>query len=119
MPAPIAFVVMPFERKPTDTVKPDVPATVDFDAVWEHIVRCSATRAFGPYVRANADVAAVSVAPQSKRRQRALEVLAEHGHKPVVRQTVVLTRLLSKFAAQRQLSAQPLAKRLEPGLDSP
>ncbi len=33
MPDPIAFMVMPFGRRPTDRSEPAVPAEVDFDAV--------------------------------------------------------------------------------------
>jgi hypothetical protein len=30
----IAFVVMPFDRKPTERAEGGVPAEIDFDALW-------------------------------------------------------------------------------------
>jgi hypothetical protein len=35
MPDQIAFVVMPFRRKPTGRTETQVPAEVHFDALWE------------------------------------------------------------------------------------
>ena len=37
MPDPVAFVVMPFRRKPTGRTEKHVPAEVDFDALWERV----------------------------------------------------------------------------------
>ena len=39
MPAPIAFVVMPFDTKPTGRSEPDVPTEIDFDALWHRVYR--------------------------------------------------------------------------------
>ena len=39
MPDPIAFMVMPFGRLPTDRSEPGVPAEVDFDALWFRVYR--------------------------------------------------------------------------------
>ena len=39
LPKPIAFVVMPFNVKPTGIRRPDVPSEVDFDALWERVYR--------------------------------------------------------------------------------
>ena len=37
MPDQVAFVVMPFRRKPTGRTEKHVPAEVDFDALWERV----------------------------------------------------------------------------------
>jgi hypothetical protein len=54
VPEPIAFMVMPFGRKPTGLSEAEVPAEVDFDALWFDVYRCfrdSGTGRYGPTQR--------------------------------------------------------------------
>lgn len=77
MPAPIAFVVMPFERKPTGAVEADVPATVDFDAVWERIYAPLLSDAGFRPVRADGDVGALIISQMIQRLAVADLVVAD------------------------------------------
>ena len=58
MPNPIAFMVMPFDRKDTGSRVPDAPARVDFDALWERVYEPALSELGFEAVRADRDVGA-------------------------------------------------------------
>ena len=64
MPAPIAFVVMPFDTKPTGRSEADVPTEVDFDALWYRVYRPVLTDMGYEAVRADRDKACNYTRPQ-------------------------------------------------------
>jgi tetratricopeptide repeat protein len=61
MPDPIAFVVMPFDRKPTGITAPGVPVEVDFDALWAKVYKPLLEQAGYQAVRADRDVGALVI----------------------------------------------------------
>ncbi len=61
MPDPIAFMVMPFGRRPTDRSEADVPAKVDFDLLWFNVYRPVLQGLGYRPVRADADVGSLII----------------------------------------------------------
>jgi hypothetical protein len=61
MPDPIAFVVMPFDRKPTGIATPGVPVEVDFDALWVKVYKPILEELGYQAVRADRDVGALVI----------------------------------------------------------
>src|SRR5918999_3970879 len=57
----IAFMVMPFNEKPTDQTKDDVPAKVDFDALWERVYKPVLVELEYEAVRADRDIGALII----------------------------------------------------------
>jgi hypothetical protein len=77
MPAPIAFVVMPFDTKPTGRSEPDVPTEVDFDALWYRVYRPLLTDMGYEAVRADRDVGALIISEMIQRLALADLVVAD------------------------------------------
>ena len=77
MPAPIAFVVMPFDTKPTGRSEPDVPTEVDFDALWYRVYRPVLTDMGYEAVRADRDVGALIISEMIQRLALADLVVAD------------------------------------------
>ncbi len=67
MPDPIAFMVMPFGRRPTDRSEPGVPAEVDFDALWFRVYRPVLTDLGYRPARADADVGSLIITTMIQR----------------------------------------------------
>jgi hypothetical protein len=67
VPDPIAFMVMPFGRRPTGRSEPDVPAEVDFDALWLDVYRPVLEELGFRPVRADADVDALIITEMIQR----------------------------------------------------
>jgi Tetratricopeptide Repeats-Sensor len=61
MPDPIAFVVMPFDRKSTGIAAPGVPVEVDFDALWVKVYKPILEELGYQAVRADRDVGALVI----------------------------------------------------------
>ena len=77
MPEPIAFVVMPFDTKPTGRSEKGVPTEVDFDALW-HRVYHPVLEAMGYMpVRADSDVGALIIVEMIQRLALADLVVAD------------------------------------------
>ena len=67
MPDPIAFMVMPFGRKPVGRSEADVPAEVDFDLLWFRVYRpVLADLGYRP-VRADADMGSLIITEMIQR----------------------------------------------------
>jgi hypothetical protein len=77
MPDPIAFVVMPFNRKPTGRTEQDVPAEIDFDALWDRVYRPVLADKGYEAVRADRDVGALIIAEMIQRLTLADLVVAD------------------------------------------
>jgi tetratricopeptide (TPR) repeat protein len=77
MPAPIAFVVMPFDTKPTGRSEPDVPPEVDFDALWYRVYRPLLADMGYEAVRADRDVGALIISEMIQRLALADLVVAD------------------------------------------
>jgi tetratricopeptide (TPR) repeat protein len=77
MPAPIAFLVMPFDTKPTGRSEPNVPAEVDFDALWYRVYRPVLTEMGYEAVRADRDVGALIISEMIQRLALADLVVAD------------------------------------------
>jgi hypothetical protein len=77
MPAPIAFVVMPFDTKPTGRSEPDVPTEIDFDALWYRVYRPVLTEMGYEAVRADRDVGALIISEMIQRLALADLVVAD------------------------------------------
>jgi hypothetical protein len=75
--APIAFMVMPFNEKPTEQAKEDVPAKVDFDALWERVYKPVLTESGYEAVRADRDVGALIILEMIQRLAIADLVVAD------------------------------------------
>ena len=77
MPKPVAFMVMPFGKKPVERTEANIPATVDFDALWERVYE-PALRTIGyEAVRADRDVGALIINEMVQRLAVADLVLAD------------------------------------------
>jgi hypothetical protein len=77
MPDAVAFVVMPFDKKPTGRSEAGVPVEIDFDAVWNRIYRPVLTDLGYEAVRADSDVGALIVAEMIQRLALADLVVAD------------------------------------------
>lgn len=67
MPEPVAFMVMPFDVKPTGHGDPAVPSEIDFDLLWFRVYRpVLAALGYRP-VRADADVGALIITEMIQR----------------------------------------------------
>jgi tetratricopeptide (TPR) repeat protein len=77
MPDPIAFMVMPFSRKPTGRTEKDVPAEVDFDALWERVHQPVLQELGYQAVRADRDVGALIITQMIQRLAIADLVVAD------------------------------------------
>jgi hypothetical protein len=77
MPDPIAFVVMPFDTKPTGRSEPGVPTTVDFDALWHRVYHPVLEEMGYTPVRADRDVGALIIAEMIQRLALADLVVAD------------------------------------------
>lgn len=67
MPDPIAFMVMPFGRRPTGRSEADVPAEVDFDLLWFRVYRPVLQEIGYRPVRADADVGSLIITEMIQR----------------------------------------------------
>ena len=61
MPDPIAFMVMPFGRRPTDRSEAGIPAEVDFDSLWFRVYQPVLQELGYRPVRADADVGSLMI----------------------------------------------------------
>jgi hypothetical protein len=77
MPDPIAFMVMPFSRKPTGRTEKDVPAEVDFDALWDKVHQPVLQELGYQAVRADRDVGALIITQMIQRLAIADLVVAD------------------------------------------
>jgi hypothetical protein len=79
MPKPIAFMVMPFEVKPVvaDRTGDNIPATVDFDALWERVYEPALDKLGYHPVRADRDMGALIINDMIQRLTIADLVLAD------------------------------------------
>jgi hypothetical protein len=77
MPDPIAFMVMPFGRKPTGRTEKDVPSEVDFDALWERVYQPVLEGMGYHAVRADRDVGALIISQMIQRLAIADLVVAD------------------------------------------
>jgi hypothetical protein len=77
MPQPVAFMVMPFNRKATGLVEAKVPAEVDFDALWDRVYAPVLTEAGYRPVRADQDVGALIITEMIQRLALADLVVAD------------------------------------------
>lgn len=77
MPQQIAFMVMPFGRKPTDAVERGAPTEVDFDALWHEVFEPVLDEAGYTPVRADADTGALVIEQMIQRLAVADLVVAE------------------------------------------
>lgn len=67
MPDPIAFMVMPFGRRPTDRSEAGIPAEVDFDLLWLRVYQPVLQELGYRPVRADADVGSLIVGEMLQR----------------------------------------------------
>jgi hypothetical protein len=67
VPDPVAFMVMPYGRRPTDRTEAGVPAEVDFDALWFSVYRPVLQELGYRPVRADADVGALIISEMLQR----------------------------------------------------
>ena len=77
MPDPIAFMVMPFDPKATGVTEKDVPAEVDFDALWERVYQPILEELGYQAVRADRDVGALIISEMIQRLAIADLVVAD------------------------------------------
>ncbi len=77
MPKPLAFMVMPFGVKPVDQTEPNIPATVDFDALWERVYEPALGELGYEAVRADRDLGALIISEMIQRLAVADLVLAD------------------------------------------
>jgi hypothetical protein len=77
MPDQIAFMVMPFGRKATGITERDVPAEVDFDALWERVYQPVLEGLGYRAVRADRDVGALIISQMIQRLAIADLVVAD------------------------------------------
>src|SRR5919198_3030536 len=78
MPKPIAFMVMPFGRKPTGRTEKKVPAEIDFDALWDRVYQPVLEDGLGyRAVRADRDVGALIITQMIQRLAIADLVVAD------------------------------------------
>src|SRR5215217_8610242 len=77
MPEPIAFVVMPFDTKPTGRSEPGVPTEVDFDELWHRVYLPVLAEMGYEAVRADRDVGALIIAEMIQRLTLADLVVAD------------------------------------------
>ena len=77
MPDPIAFMVMPFNRKPTGQTEKKVPSEVDFDALWERVYEPILEELGYRPVRADRDVGALIINQMIQRLAVADVVVAD------------------------------------------
>lgn len=77
MPDQVAFVVMPFGRKPTGRTEKHVPAEVDFDALWERVYQPVLGDLGYRAVRADRDAGALIITQMIQRLAIADVVLAD------------------------------------------
>lgn len=77
MPDQVAFVVMPFRRKPTGRTEEHVPAEVDFDALWERVYQPVLKQLGYQAVRADRDAGALILAQMIQRLAIADVVIAD------------------------------------------
>src|SRR5215213_7319796 len=77
MPDPIAFMVMPFNRKTTGRTDENVPAEIDFDALWDRVYRPVLAEKGYEAVRADRDVGALIIAEMIQRLTLADLVVAD------------------------------------------
>ncbi len=77
MPDPIAFMVMPFGRKPTGRTENDLPSEVDFDALWERVYQPVLEELGYQAVRADRDVGALIISQMIQRLAIADLVVAD------------------------------------------
>lgn len=78
MPNPIAFMVMPFGTKPVvDRTDPSIPATINFDALWERVYEPALAQLGYEPVRADRDIGALIIADMIQRLAIADLVLAD------------------------------------------
>lgn len=75
--APVAFMVMPFNRKPTGRSETDVPEVVDFDALWDRVFMPVLTDAGYQPVRADQDIGGLIIAEMIQRLTVADVVVAD------------------------------------------
>jgi hypothetical protein len=67
VPDPVAFMVMPFGRRPTDRSEAGIPAEVDFDALWFRVYRPVLGELGYRPVRADADVGSLIISEMLQR----------------------------------------------------
>ena len=77
MPSPIAFVVMPFDTKPTGRSEAGVPTEVDFDALWYRVYEPVLSELGYEAVRADRDVGALIISEMIQRLALADLVVAD------------------------------------------
>lgn len=77
MPDQIAFMVMPFSRKPTGITEKHVPADVDFDALWERVYQPVLEARGYKAVRADRDAGALIISEMIQRLAIADLVVAD------------------------------------------
>src|SRR5580765_1662306 len=77
MVEPIAFVVMPFNRKPTGLSESGVPSEVDFDALWQQVYFPVLSGLGYQAVRADRDVGALIISEMIQRLALADLVVAD------------------------------------------
>ena len=77
MPDPIAFMVMPFDRKPTGRTEKDVPSEVNFDALWERVYQPVLEELGYQAVRADRDIGALIISQMIQRLAIADLVVAD------------------------------------------
>lgn len=77
MPDQVAFVVMPFRRKPTGRTDKNVPAEVDFDALWERVYQPVLGDLGYRAVRADRDAGALIITQMIQRLAIADVVVAD------------------------------------------
>lgn len=73
----VAFVVMPFRRKPTGRTEQHVPAEVDFDALWERVYQPVLSDLGYQTVRADRDAGALIITQMIQRLAIADIVVAD------------------------------------------
>jgi hypothetical protein len=77
VPDAIAFMVMPFNEKPTGSTRADVPAKVDFDALWAEVHKPVLDDRGYTAVRADADTGALIIQQMIQRLALADLVIAD------------------------------------------
>lgn len=77
MSEPVAFMVMPFNKKPTLSARDDVPSEVDFDALWHRVHQPLLEELGYRAVRADSDVGALVVVEMIRRLAFADIVVAD------------------------------------------
>src|SRR6218665_1580869 len=77
MPKPVAFVVMPFGVKAVGQTEPNIPANVDFDALWERVYEPALRELGYEAVRADRDLGALIISEMIQRLAAADLVVAD------------------------------------------